>query len=45
MWYGGFIGGHLASKFILDEKIKLICADIKPLNIGFKLLKTPTTIV
>ena len=33
---GGFIGGHLASKFILDKKIKLICADIKPLEYWFQ---------
>ncbi len=33
---GGFIGGHLASKFILDDKIKLICADIKPLENWFQ---------
>ena len=42
---GGFIGGHLASKFIQDDNIKLICADINPLNIGFKVLKIPTIIV
>ena len=33
---GGFIGGHLASKFILDDKIKLICADIKPFEYWFQ---------
>ena len=33
---GGFIGGHLASKFIQDKKIKLICADIKPLEYWFQ---------
>ena len=27
---GGFIGGHLASKFIQDKTVELICADIKP---------------
>ena len=36
---GGFIGGHLASKFLNDKNIELICADIKPLDIGFKNLK------
>tara|TARA_B100001989_G_scaffold148481_1_gene105815 strand:+ start:258 stop:1274 length:1017 start_codon:yes stop_codon:yes gene_type:complete len=33
---GGFIGGHLASKFIQDDNIKLICADIKPLEYWFQ---------
>ena len=33
---GGFIGGHLASKFIQDNNIKLICADIKPLEYWFQ---------
>ena len=26
---GGFIGGHLASKFSKDKNVELICADIK----------------
>ena len=33
---GGFIGGHLSSKFIQDDNIKLICADIKPLEYWFQ---------
>ena len=33
---GGFIGGHLASKFAQDKKIELICADIKPLEFWFQ---------
>ena len=33
---GGFIGGHLASKFILDKNIKLVCADIKPEEFWFQ---------
>jgi GDP-D-mannose 3',5'-epimerase len=33
---GGFIGGHLASKFVLDKNIKLVCADIKPLDYWFQ---------
>ena len=34
---GGFIGGHLAARFV-KEKIDLVCADIKPTDIGFKFL-------
>ena len=33
---GGFIGGHLASKFTQDDNIELICADIKPLEYWFQ---------
>ncbi len=33
---GGFIGGHLASMFIKDKNIKLICADIKPIEYWFQ---------
>ena len=33
---GGFIGGHLAKKFINDENYKLVCADIKPLEYWFQ---------
>ena len=33
---GGFIGGHLASKFIKDKNIQLICADIKPIEYWFQ---------
>jgi GDP-D-mannose 3', 5'-epimerase len=34
---GGFIGGHLASKFSNDENIELVCADIKPLEFWFQI--------
>ena len=33
---GGFIGGHLASKFIKDKNIQLICADVKPIEYWFQ---------
>ena len=33
---GGFIGGHLASKFSKDNNIELICADIKPIEYWFQ---------
>ena len=33
---GGFIGGHLASKFSKDKDIELICADIKPIEYWFQ---------
>ena len=33
---GGFIGGHLASRFSKDEKIELVCADIKPIEYWFQ---------
>ena len=33
---GGFIGGHLASKFSKDNDIELICADIKPIEYWFQ---------
>ena len=34
---GGFIGGHLASKFIKDKNIQLICVDIKPIEYWFQI--------
>ena len=34
---GGFIGGHLASKFSKDKNVELICADIKPLEYWFQI--------
>ena len=34
---GGFIGGHLASKFSKDNNIELICADIKPAEYWFQI--------
>ena len=33
---GGFIGGHLASKFIEDKDIELVCVDIKPQEYWFQ---------
>ena len=33
---GGFIGGHLTSKFSQDKNIELVCADIKPLEYWFQ---------
>ena len=33
---GGFIGGHLASKFSKDTNIELVCADIKPTEYWFQ---------
>ena len=33
---GGFIGGHLASKFINEKKFDLVCADIKPKEYWFQ---------
>tara|TARA_Y100001958_G_scaffold155307_1_gene145724 strand:+ start:117 stop:1133 length:1017 start_codon:yes stop_codon:yes gene_type:complete len=33
---GGFIGGHLAARFLKDKNIKLVCADIKPLEFWFQ---------
>ena len=33
---GGFIGGHLASRFIKDKNIQLVCADIKPKEYWFQ---------
>ncbi|WP_415323612.1 NAD-dependent epimerase/dehydratase family protein [Candidatus Pelagibacter sp. Uisw_127] len=33
---GGFIGGHLAKKFINDKNYQLVCADIKPLEYWFQ---------
>ena len=34
---GGFIGGHLAKKFINDKNVELVCADIKPLEYWFQI--------
>ena len=33
---GGFIGGHLASKFSKENNFEIICADIKPLEYWFQ---------
>ena len=33
---GGFIGGHLASIFSRENNVKLVCADIKPLEYWFQ---------
>ena len=33
---GGFIGGHLASRFNKDKNIQLVCADIKPKEYCFQ---------
>ena len=33
---GGFIGGHLASRFNKDKNIQLVCADIKPKEYWFQ---------
>ena len=33
---GGFIGGHLASKFVNQKGVELICADIKPIEYWFQ---------
>ena len=35
---GGFIGGHLASKFLKEQNndIKLTCVDIKPIEYWFQ---------
>ena len=33
---GGFIGGHLASKFSKDTSVELVCADIKPTEYWFQ---------
>ena len=33
---GGFIGGHLASKFSKDTNVELVCADIKPTEYWFQ---------
>ena len=33
---GGFIGGHLASKFSEDKNTQLICADLKPEKYWFQ---------
>jgi len=34
---GGFIGGHLAKKFIKDQNFELVCADIKPKEYWFQI--------
>ena len=33
---GGFIGGHLASKFLNEKDIELVCVDIKPYEFWFQ---------
>ena len=33
---GGFIGGHLVSKFLNDKNTELICVDIKPFEYWFQ---------
>ena len=33
---GGFIGGHLASNFLRESNIKLVCVDIKPYEYWFQ---------
>ena len=33
---GGFIGGHLASKFLKEGNAKIVCADIKPFEYWFQ---------
>ena len=33
---GGFIGGHLVSKFLKDKNTELICVDIKPFEYWFQ---------
>ena len=34
---GGFIGGHLVSKFIKENEFDIICADIKPKEYWFQI--------
>ena len=34
---GGFIGGHLASRYINDPNYQLICVDIKPKEYWFQI--------
>ncbi len=34
---GGFIGGHLASKFIKENEFDIVCADIKPKEYWFQI--------
>ena len=34
---GGFIGGHLVSKFLNDKNKELICVDIKPKEYWFQI--------
>ena len=34
---GGFIGGYLASHFLKNDQVELICADIKPKEFWFQL--------
>ena len=33
---GGFIGGHLVSKFLNDQDVELVCVDIKPFEYWFQ---------
>ena len=39
---GGFIGGHLASRFKDDQKFELVCADIKPKEYWFQMFDNAT---
>ena len=34
---GGFIGGHLVSKFIKNKDLEIVCADIKPKEYWFQI--------
>ncbi len=34
---GGFIGGHLAARFVKEKKYDLVCADIKPKEYWFQI--------
>ena len=34
---GGFIGGHLALKFIKENEFDIVCADIKPKEYWFQI--------
>ena len=34
---GGFIGGHLVSKFVKEKQFDLVCADIKAKEYWFQL--------
>ena len=41
---GGFIGGHLVKRLLEDGNF-IIATDIKPKNIGFKILKIVKIII
>ncbi len=36
---GGFIGGHLVSKFIKNKDLEIVCADIKPKEYWFQIFE------